>query len=338
MNSDRFSELLSLYLEDRATPDEHQELMQLIHTGRHDDSLRDRIHTMLAGRGEMGEIDLRTAQKMLNEIMSKDRENTIPINRTSTSWRWVAAAAVLTVSVAIGWWTSRIEQKPVEEVASAESVEIPRVVFSGKQFVRLPDGSTVILNAGSELSYTHAFGERLREVTLSGEGYFDVQHDPLRPFKVLTGEITTTVLGTAFNVKAYPGQGEIEVTVTRGKVQVEDSQHAFGTITPNQQIAVNTVTHDFERSTVSVGAEASWQDQHLILDDVNMEEAAKIIGEKYTLNVTLVNDALKTCRISATFLNGENLDQVLTVVTGVLHTSYTILPDGSVAIDGGGCE
>lgn len=71
--------------------------------------------------------------------------------------------------------------------------------------MRLPDGSTVLLNEGSELSYSTSFGKQAREVTLTGEGYFDVQHNLSKPFKVLTGNVTTTVLGTAFNIKAYPG-------------------------------------------------------------------------------------------------------------------------------------
>ena len=81
--------------------------------------------------------------------------------------------------------------------------------------VHLPDGSTVVLNTSSRLDDT-----KPREVTLIGEGYFDIQKAPGQPFLVHTGKLTTRVLGTTFNIRAYPGDKSIQITVTKGRVQV----------------------------------------------------------------------------------------------------------------------
>src|SRR5690606_22184900 len=81
--------------------------------------------------------------------------------------------------------------------------------FSGKQFLHLPAGSTVILNKNSELGYDDDFGTEIREVRLTGEAFFDVEHDPDHPFIVKTGDVNTRVLGTAFNVTAWPDQEEV---------------------------------------------------------------------------------------------------------------------------------
>lgn len=339
MNKNRFTELLNLYLDDKAGGEEHEELMQMIREGSHDETIRDSIHAMLLNAPLREDMDPQKAGKMLKGILvtAHEQEKIVAMRPASGNWRWVAAAAVLVVAVSAGWYIYRVTPEPRQLITFQEK-KPESAVFTGKQFVRLPDRSTVLLNEGSELSYSTSFGKQSREVTLIGEGYFDVQHDPSKPFKVLTGRVTTTVLGTAFNVKAYPGQQEIKVTVTRGKVQVGDDQRTFGIITPDEQIAVNTATSDFVQTNLKAEIAIEWKSQYLILDDVSMEEATKTIAEKYKVKISLATDELKICRISATFLDGENLDQVLTVVSGVVQAAYTIQPDGSVRIEGKGCK
>ena len=339
MNSNRITELLNLYLDGMASPEERDELMQLIREGSYDETIRDSIHAMLSDARMQEDIDPRKAHEMLKGILTTAEKEAkiVPLGAVTGNWRWAAVAAMLITSLSIGWWTFK-------SLPASEQFEMPRennpepVVFTGKQFLRLPDGSTVLLNVGSELSYTVSFGEQSREVTLIGEGYFDVLRDPSKPFKVLTGRVTTTVLGTAFNVKAYPGQPEIKVTVTRGKVRVGDDRRTFGVITPDQQLAVNTTTNHFVHTTLKAEQAAEWKSQFLILDNVSLEQAAITIADKYKVEIRLANNELKRCRISATFLDGENLDQVLTVVSGVVKATYTTQPDGTIRIEGKGCE
>lgn len=337
MNSTRFTELLKLYLDDKATSEEQEELMQLIHEGSYDEALKDSINATLFNSSFCEDMDPEKAHKVLKGILGtvNEEEKIIPI-RPARNWRWVAAAAFLVMAASAGWWVLKMEPAPQQLITMQE--KLSTAVFTGKQFVNLPDGSSVLLNEGSELSYSDSFGKRAREVALTGEGYFDVRHDPSKPFKVLTGKVTTTVLGTAFNVRAYPGQQEIKVTVTRGKVQVGDDQRTFGVITPDQQIAVNTATNDFVKTDFDAEKAEAWKSRYLILDDVSMEDAVKTMEKKYKVKITLANDELKECRISATFLNDESLEQVLTVVSGVVHATYSIQPDGNVKIKGEGCK
>jgi transmembrane sensor len=339
MNHDRFTELLNLYLNDKTTVMEREELMQLIREGSHDETIRHSIHAMLLNGPVQDDMDPRKAPKMLEGILATGREEKkiICIWPTARRWKWVAAAAVLAIAVSAGWWISSSEPVP-QQLITRQKEKPDSVIFTGKQFVHLPDGSSVLLNEGTELSYSRSFGDKVREVTLRGEGYFDVQHDQSKPFKVLTGKVTTTVLGTIFNVKAYTGEQEIEVTVTRGRVQVGDDERTFGIVTPNQQMAVNTATNDFVQTDLKAETAEAWQSRYLILDDVSMEESAKIIAKKYSVKITLANDNLKMCRISATFLDGEDLDQVLTVVCGVLQATYTMEAGGNVKIEGKGCR
>ena len=339
MNNYRFTELLNRYLNDKATRQEREELMNLIAEGTHDDALRDSIKAMFMTGSIEEDMDPRNARKILKGILetSNEQERIVPFRAGAGRWTWLVAAAVLLIAVTAGAWIFKMKISPQESFAWKETLR-EGAVFTGKQFVRLPDGSTVLLNEGSELSYPTSFGEQVRKVTLTGEAYFDVRHDPSKPFKVLTGKVTTTVLGTAFNVKAYPGQPEIQVTVMRGKVRVGNEERTFGIIQPDQQIAVNTATNQFVQKNLKAETAEVWKSQHLILDDVSIEEALRTIGERYRVQITIGDAGLKKCRITATFLHGESFDQVLTVVCGVVGATYAILPDGKVKIEGKGCQ
>src|SRR2546423_14261851 len=88
----------------------------------------------------------------------------------------------------------------------------------------LPDGSTVWLNAGSKLTYNKDFGNNIREVSLVGEAFFDVMHIPDVPFVIETPTAVVKVLGTSFNVKAYPNETTTETSVIRGRVEISPRQ------------------------------------------------------------------------------------------------------------------
>lgn len=182
-----------------------------------------------------------------------------------------------------------------------------------------------------------ALVKKTREVTLVGEAYFDVRHNAGKPFKVHTGKVTTTVLGTAFNIKAWPQQNQVNVTVTRGKVEVGDQRRTYGVITPNQQMAVNTITYNYVQTNIEAKTVLAWKSKYLILEDVSMEDAVKILEAKYGVHISFSNASVGKCRVSGTFLNGEEIEQVLTVLTTVIQAEYT--RQGShISINGNGCE
>ena len=338
MNKTRISELLDRYLTDEITDDERKELMELIREGRDEQMIKDRIETMLRNSEVFEGFDTQEPRKMMIKILSaaSEQEKVKSIRPQKQNVRWLAmAATVSAIAICSVWFYSKRVTAPQGKIALNEHVS-ESALFTGKQFVRLPDGSTVLLNEFSKLSYSSSFGKKTRQVTLSGEGYFDVQHDSSRPFLVVTGKITTTVLGTTFNVQAYPDQKEVRVSVINGRVRVGDSERDFGILSKDQQIAVDVATNDFVQTPVDQTT-TLWQDRYLILDDVSMEEAAKIIAKKYKMEVVVAN-ALKNCRISATFLDGENLDQVLAVVSGVVKATFEIQSDRVVKIEGKGCD
>ncbi|MEP7377452.1 MAG: FecR domain-containing protein [Chitinophagaceae bacterium] len=338
----KFIELLESYLAGNAAAEEYLELMRLIKSGGYDDLLKQRIDDSLRHDDSAVNLDVNRAQDLLYRILNSEKHTAklIPLTKPVRKYRawYIAAAAVIIVALAI-WGLLPGKLEPESRVAK-NNKETPQPVSDnkGKKYIRLQDGSTVLLNEGSSLEYPDSFVGGTRDVTLTGEAYFDIRHDAARPFIVHTGNVSTTVLGTAFNIKAYPEQNEITVTVTRGKVKVSDDKKTIGVITPNESIAVNLENKSYRQERVNAEDAVEWKKQYLVLDNISLEDAAILINNKYHVDISFSKEALRQCQISATFLNNENLEQVLSVVADVVGASYTIQPNDQVIISGEGCK
>ena len=304
MDKHYFLELLHKYLKDEATNEEHQFLLSYYNLFQSEpdvlallsqekkEELKSQMHTTIwqnISRGE--QLD----------------ENVKPIKRWSV--RMIAAAAILLAICTIGIFFLRNESaKNQTVVAQVNQQKINRLV-------RLPDGSTVIVSSGSKLNYPSSFdGLARREVYLEGQAFFDIKHNASKPFIVHTGQLETTVLGTAFNIKAFPGDIDITVTVSRGKVKVSDQNKTLGIILPRQQITCNKQKANPTLKTVDADTYLDWKAQDLLFDDVTVAEAAELLEERFNVNITFSDQLIKSNRFTTTFLKGESLEQVLTSI------------------------
>jgi transmembrane sensor len=341
-----FEELFENYLQNNLTEADEQKLMNIIHQGSHDDFIKEKIQLLLNKNESTELLEKQKGDDILSYILShSDAPKIISIHDNKKSYRKlgraiVAIAAAVTILLAIR--TAFFYENTPDPLKNKEEKleQISSVLaFNGKQLIRLPDGSTIILNDKSSITYDqNDFDKETREVTLSGEAYFDIKRNEKKPFIVHTGKVSTRVLGTAFNINAYDTSDNIEVTVERGKVQVGDVKKIYGVITPNQQIKVNKNTLDFEQNSTKIETVITWKSNYLILDDINMEEAVALISQKYKVPIVLANENIKNCRITASFLNEEDLDHVLKVVCSVIETSYHYNQNNAIVLEGKGCE
>jgi len=346
MQQNKFEDLFESYLQNNLSETEKKQMMEIIKEGSYDDFLKEKIHFILKNEESSEVLDKGHDDLILNYILSTTEDHTKVIrldqekkNKRKKIIRLVSgvAAVILIALASTFYFKSQTVISPA--LQQPQIVENTAVDFSGKQLVRLPDGSTVLLNDNSTLKYDQKdFNSKTREVTLTGEAFFDIKRNEEKPFIVHTGKVETKVLGTAFNINAFNSSDNIEVTVARGKVQVGDNEKIYGVITPNQQIKVNKSTFSFQQNNVSATVVTEWKSNYLILDDINMQEAALLISHKYKVEIVLANDKIKNCRITASFLNDEDLDHVLKVVSSVIETEYRYNKAGAIIIDGKGCE
>jgi transmembrane sensor len=272
-------------------------------------------------------------------IRSEERLPEIRIKR-KRGWIRIAAAAMIIFSGSALYWflNNKAGNEGRPHTATTDVVK-PRdsLRVNKRQIIHLPDGSTVILNADTRLDYPSAFSGKTREIFLSGEAYFDIKHDPKKPFLVHTGKIVTKVLGTTFDIKAYPGDESIKVTVTRGKVQVLNENKSLGLITANQQISFSRKTEEYVEKSVDSKVVVAWKPEEIAFNDITMAEAAKRIELRFGTSVEFINPAIKNCRVTATFSDDDMLEEILTVICGVTRSDFSI-QNNKISINGKGCS
>jgi len=226
--------------------------------------------------------------------------------RSMSTWRRAAAvAAVLVVVATVVYY---VYQAPVEKITYAAKPPEQKQ----NRFIRLPDGSTVIVSAGSKLNYPSSFdGSVNREVYLEGQAFFDIKHNPAKAFIVHTGKLSTTVLGTAFNIKAMPSEDNITVTVVRGKVRVSSPEKTLGLIEPDEQIVYNKSDNEAVQSVIANKIFLGWKEKDLLFDDVTLGEAAELLEERFKVKIAFSDPLIKDNRFTTTFRQDQKLEQVL---------------------------
>jgi ferric-dicitrate binding protein FerR (iron transport regulator) len=271
------------------------------------------------------------AEYILNEILERDQSVSFDSHRSYFPWIKIAASLLLIVlfsGVLYYYWYPSFSEN--QQIAESSSAVVPN-------FIALPDGSTVVLNAGSALDYPMVFSGKAREVSLNGEAYFDIAHDNEHPFIVHTGKLTTTVLGTAFNIRAYADQSDIIVTVTRGKVKVSDDKKVLGIINPDQQITFNRSQEQTEQKVVDVQSVTSWMEKDIYFDDITIGHALVQLEKRFGISIRLSNENIRNCRFTATFVKGEDIGQILRILCDFNNATLVDAGDRRFIIDGGEC-
>ncbi|MDR6808885.1 ferric-dicitrate binding protein FerR (iron transport regulator) [Dyadobacter sp. BE34] len=255
-------------------------------------------------------------------------------------WRAAAAALIL---IGAGWvfFLVREQRKPGVSLSVGRKV-VHHSVKGQTKFVVLPDGSRVVLHGDTRIEYDRDFNRQTREVSLTGEAYFDVVHLNVggrKPasFVIKTGKISTTVLGTAFSIKSLPSESEVVVTVTRGKVRVDDGDKHTSLLTANQQVTYNTHTTVADEKIVKSQELTAWVQADMVFQEMPFGDLAETLEKRYGVKISFQNPQLQQCLITGRFSGTETLDEVFKVLTLTSNTKYS-LESGELVLSGEGCR
>ena len=218
------------------------------------------------------------------------------------------------------------------------------------QIITLSDGSSVLLQPNSKLSYPKAFIGNERKVYLSGEAFFEISKNPKKPFLVFANEIITKVVGTSFRIKAYDNQPNVEVMVRTGKVKVKPNESVTNSdqeeiiLLPNQamrfirkDLKFNKIT-DITTDKKLVSNTNNIEQLSFDFSDTPVSQILKTIEQAYLVEIDFPVEKLKNCHLT-TSLNDQPLPEKLKIICKSLgnNTSYE-MNGNQIIISSEGCD
>ncbi len=248
---------------------------------------------------------------VLREIKSQIRVEKEPTQRKRFIAVFQKIAAILILPLTLAFMlTLYFEKNSSENLAYAE-IQCPLGV---RTKFDLPDGSSGFLNSGSSLKFPISFsGER--NVTVSGEAYFNVVHDKSHPFIVNTQNLKIKVLGTQFNIMAYEDDTKEEVILNNGKVEVLSPEgKLYGTLSPDQSLIFDAQNKTIRKDNVESSQYIGWTEGKLIFRNEKMKQVAERLGRWYNAEIVVEDTEVLDYALRATFID-EPLDEVLKLLT-----------------------
>ena len=255
-------------------------------------------------------------------------------NKRRSLYIGITSAAAILVLMLVLWPLMRTDstKESIQVFASLESPEEITYTEEGKRMkvstpactttsITLGDGTQVLLSANSRLSYDKDFTDKKREVTLVGEARFSVAKDANRPFIVRTEQIQTQVLGTVFDVKAYP-QTSADVTLYEGKVEVSLNGNSPRLMQPGEQASLNKKGE--LKLTKASGTEGKWAEGEFAFDNKELKEAMIEIGSWYNISVAFQHYHLLKERIYFRMNREHSIEEVLEVLNDLGIAQFSI--------------
>jgi len=325
MDESQFRQLLDKYLQGKCSPEESE----LLH--RFYDSFQEKQEDTL---------DLSFAGKKMNEgiwrkIAEKERQHfRLKKQKSARSYQLlkIAASLLLILGVGLGVYFTNTD------VITPEIAWIEKTTQKGQRAtVTLADGTKVYLNARSKISFPEHFSGKKREVILEGEAFFEVARNVKKPFIIQSEDITTTVLGTSFNIRSFEDEPQV-VSVATGKVKVNimnsQGQPEEVVLTPNQQAFYDGKLHKKE---IDINKFIAWKHKIIRFDDVSLAEAVSTLENWFGVSIQLKGENIKDCKISGQYIN-ENLVNILESIEHILGIQYEFIGGRNLIIEGKGCN
>ena len=317
MQKEECIELIERYIHNQTDQDEVKRLNIRIKNNQEISSWLEQ--KIIASPSTMdNDVQARIFRDIENKIDIKDKTDKAEQNHFQlTKWLRVAAMFVLPVITAVGMYFYR---SPDETVPGQLVVAVER---GQKANITLPDGSKVWLNSQSRLTYSTNFNVRQRELQLDGEAYFEVAHNPNKPFIVRSNDISVRALGTAFGVKAYNEDVLISSILMKGKVLVT-TPDGEAILKPNERIIYDKTKHKKEQTTVTNATDfTGWIHNELRFEDESLGDIAKTIRRIYNVEVVFASEKLKSQRYTGT-INNNSLESVLNIISLTSPVSFQI--------------
>ena len=353
MDQQDFTELIAGYLTGELSEEQLEALKVWIKSDKRNKQYFDQMRELwlAAPAAFPGEPFNREAAYRL--FLSRTRKKTFTKNvktakeRESAHIWFTRVAAAVVIGFLLGVVVVYIGNRPdvPRYVASQYDMVVPH---GSRTQLTLADGTKVWLNSGSRFRYATDFGQKSREVYLEGEGYFDVARDTTKWFVVKTDKLDVKALGTSFNVKAYPGEENIETVLVSGKVRIGDvvlapndkfiytrknhktviekkAPETRPTITPveNKQTVAGQTSVKIVETPTDPMIDTSWKDELWRVESEPLSSFAVKLERRYDVKIRFANRGVQSLSINAS-IRDESLEQVLRFLQLTIPIDFSI--------------
>lgn len=275
-----------------------------------------------------------------SETRGLDYPVTVPLKSSKRVMKYAIGVAAILTGVIFFYFLPGKPSYPIEKNSTAVAADLNEMVTrkGSKSKILLPDGTSVTLNSDSKVSYNKNFNETSREVTLTGEAFFEVTHDASRPFVVHTKKADIEVLGTTFNVRDYPEDPRFETSLIRGKVKVEMKgiENKSFVLKPSEKLTISnkkiTDYHLTELTKIdSVIVETAWINDKVSFMDKPFSEIALELERQFNVSIEFKNEDVKQYIYTGVYADAK-IEDILDILKIIKPFSYTII-DKKVIIE-----
>jgi ferric-dicitrate binding protein FerR (iron transport regulator) len=228
-------------------------------------------------------------------------------------WKYGQVAASIALLLGFSWIVWFL-QSPVNQLTASTG-------YGETKEIVLPDHSVVVLNALSTLSYPERFSKEERLINLKGEGYFKVQKDSGKPFKVQTDGMAVEVLGTVFNIQSYDNEEIIKTSLLEGSVAVQSGANRQ-ILKPGETAYYNKASSLFEIRRENLSSITQWQQGILVFDNTPLSGIFKTLERQYPVQFNWRNTDLQQLRITAQFTTDESIGEIVAILSSSAGFSY----------------
>ena len=324
MEAQKLNSLIKKYIDGTGTTTEREELLQW-YRSQGDKEL-------LSPYRDLKE-EFTAKDKMLGNLLTQigRQPATRPRSRKPL---WYSIAASILVLAAAGLFV--MQKQVFFKTESALANSTIKTGHGERKKIVLTDGSVIWLSAESSMSYPTAFVGTTREVTFAGEAFFDIAHDETHPFIVHTGKTAVRVLGTTFNIKAYPAQPAMSVSLLTGKVSF-----TVGTVQqqllPGKKVVYATTTGKIQVENIAdTETVKNRRDGLYEYNNVRVEEVIEDLNRNFNVQVNM-EGPVKDCLFYGRIKPGESPDKFLYKLGKVVDATI-VKHNNTYTIKGGGCN
>jgi ferric-dicitrate binding protein FerR (iron transport regulator) len=294
---DKYLDLIAKRLSNEISDDELRELQDWLEESKENELMYHRIADAWHGARYQPRVkgQERVFKKISAQLGLPDEHEYATSRQRTSAIPWARLAAVFVIALGlVGLWSYLKPTGKHDQIA-----EVPKVIVQSnpkgqKSTVTLPDGTKVRLNSESYIEYRDNFASE-RHINLVGEAFFEVVRDTLHPFVVNSGGVMVRVLGTSFNVQAFPFDDSMSVAVVTGKVLVErknnHQESQQGVLLPAEMVRIDHKTGRFEKSGYDPDELIAWKDDVLAFNQASFDEIVDRLERWYGVKFVIRRSA-----------------------------------------------